>query len=339
VISDDLFLTLPQWVAGTVRDIETDEPVTGVEINFSTAERNRNEVVTDANGQYKLFVTARVVDLRCDGSSDRYYPETDKISLTVAEGHALEHIDFVVRSARQYRGQVIMPTGEPVADLPILANVHWSCATVSNLKRIEEARRKWRKTVPYEKREAKSPPKQPSSLIDGAGIGNTFRLKTDRQGHFLGYMRRWIRRDWDEAIDVIVIARLPDHSMGAMAVRKWTTIHPEFSPIQVTLLPTATANFTIVDPNGQPINEAKPQVASWLFDYIFMSDAPQDAEPKFKSLGEGRYRATGLIPGWDYEVFAQVAGYKCPQGLRVLAKQGENVDAGILHLQLNTLEP
>ena len=266
VISDDLFLTLPQWVAGTVRDIETDEPVTGVEINFSTAERNRNEVVTDANGQYKLFVTARVVDLRCDGRSDRYYPETDKISLTVAEGHAIEHIDFVVRSARQYRGQVIMPTGESVADLPILANVHWSRATVSNLKRIEEARRKWRKTV-----------LRGIDRAGLAGIGNTFRLKTDRQGHFLGYMRQWIRRDWDEAIDVIVIARLPDHSMGAMAVRKWTTIHPEFSPIQVTLLPTTTANFTIVDPNGQPINEAKPQAASWLFDYIVMSDAPQDA--------------------------------------------------------------
>jgi HEAT repeat protein len=58
---------------------------------------------------------------------------------------------------------------------------------------------------------------------------------------------------------------------------------------------------------------------------------PEQTQPRFEELGGGRYRATGLVPGWSYLLSAEAKGYR-DLGIsnlmrRITVRSGETVVA------------
>jgi len=129
-----------------------------------------------------------------------------------------------------------------------------------------------------------------------------------------------------------VIVRSTDKGLGSVKIVQTTTIDPPPEPVEVTLAQSAAADFQVSDPDGRPLSDAKPGVHSWLFDYVSIGFDIPEVAPDFANLGGGRYRATGLIPQWDYRLRARAEGYKCRKELKVVARPGETVDAGTLAL-------
>lgn len=353
----DLHLKLPS-LSGTVADADTGKPAGGVGINFSTV-NNREGVVTDGNGRFLLYVLPRKVDLYCSGTYDRYYPgtpirkadpnagpasrgadsssdESGSVKVDVKAGMAVQGVDFQVRSAPPFSGRVLLPDGKPAAGVPLLAMLRWSRSTVQEGKRIAEARARRAARVQAGAAPAPAPPPRNARAGRGglmeAGVGMDFRMKTDAQGQFHGYMRRPSETNKDEAIDIIVLVRTPDEASGGMAILQTTTIDPPPGPIEVRLAATAQAEFQVVNPDGQSLPEAKPTSGSVLFGYIVFGYDIKEIQPRFTPLGQGRFRASGLVPGWDYRVRAEAAGFRCPRELPVVAQADQKVDAGTLVL-------
>ena len=90
---DHLFLKYPQSIAGTVRDAETGQPISGAMINFSMMDGKRRWIATDAQGRYRLYVLARNVTLRCDGS-DRYSADSSSERQVAVEDNRETAVDF-----------------------------------------------------------------------------------------------------------------------------------------------------------------------------------------------------------------------------------------------------
>ena len=332
----DLHLKLPS-LGGTVTDVDTGKPVSGAEINFSTI-NNGEAILTDENGRFLLYVLPRKVNLYCNGTSGRYYPVTPGKEVSVKAGQNVAGVDFAIRSAKPFSGQVLLPDGKPAANFPVLAMVDWSRGWAEDSKRLDEARKRRQARIrngaekaPYETTENRGGGL--SGRLDDRGIGCSFFLKTDAQGRFQGYLRRpETGLHYDEAIAIVLIARSDDKTLGAFKAIQTTTIDPPPEPASVTLSKTATAEFEIYDTNGLPVSNAKPWARLWLFGFINIGrDIPQVA-PDFVNLGHGRYRATGLVPQFDYRLRAEAEGYRCDTERKVVANPGEKVDAGRLVL-------
>ncbi|MAE61649.1 MAG: hypothetical protein CMJ49_09875, partial [Planctomycetaceae bacterium] len=309
VRADDLCLTLPQSLGGTVRDTETGKPVAGARINFSTGRtRNRNGIQTDSNGQYRLYVDPRKVSLYSVGTRDRWIPvdftarHGDEREVQVGPGQQVRDVDFTVRSAPPYEGRVLMPDGRSAAGAAVSMTISWHGDG-------------------------------PGGWRDGMGSGRTHRLTTDAEGRFTGYLRRPMYADWDETIKVCAIARTDDGALAAVAFANASTTDPRVDAMELRLVPTGAAEFNVVDTAGTPVSGAKVRFrgrhgasgtrsrGGWL-DY---SRAPLGLE----SLGGGRYRATGLVSGFKYEFATGVRNVQWSRP-SVLIASGETLDAGTL---------
>ena len=337
VRADELYVKRPQGLSGTVRDAEG-RPVGGASLYFSTADAkgNRAAATTDGKGRFCLYTLPRDVALYCEGTHDRYYPTTGERTLTIRRGEVRADVDFVVLGAPSFRGRVLRGDGKPAANLTVLAMMHWSRASVQDGRRIAEARKR-RDASTRDGREPQRPKLKPHVSPGwgesgfSAGIGKHFRLPTDEQGRFRGYLRRPFAGDRDEAIDVVVVTRLADRSQAGMAIVQTTTLDPSPPAIDVKLRPTGSAVFRVVNPDGKPVAEAKPGCRLELSGRSF-GHGIAEAAPVLKALGGGRCRATGLVEGWRYGLYASAKGYRCPSQLRVTAKAGKHVDAGTLRL-------
>jgi len=335
VRASDLCVSRPQSVSGVVRDVATGKPVAGVGINFSTtdAKGNRDEVTTDAQGRFRLYVVPREVELHCEGT-DRYYAEARNKTVTVKAGQHLGDVDLMVQSAPAIAGRILLPRGKAAGNLDVDCMVHWSWSTVQDQKRIAEAKERKAKrqpspdegkSRPFERREGPRPFSLPPGAIE------MFRVKTDREGRFPCYLRQPFGFDRDAAVNIVIHTRLADHSLAGLKVMETTTIDPLPDHVELKLAPTGAAVFTVVNPDGRPINDAKPSTST-VMGGIGWASTPPRALPRFEALGNGRYRATGLIPGWGYGISATAEGYRCRSGLSGVVKPGDTLDAGTLKL-------
>ena len=283
VRADDLFATLPQSISGTVIDVDSGKPVAGADINFSTADRNRQSIKTDGKGRYRLFVTPREVDLYCHGTADRYDPPEQQHRVAVGAGKHVMKIDFQVKSAPPFTGLVVYPDGKPARGAPVLVKV-----------------------------------RRPPLPVGGFGdldAHKEYRLTTDNEGRFSGYMlgarnraTAAIAGDFNaEArkaapVELTVIARSLDHSMGGVVEGK-TTAKDDFrlEPLKLVLTRSASILFRVVDPDSKPIENA----------VVIASDGWDRAlGGPVKHVGNGKYLMMGMIPGLEYHLSVHSTGYR-----------------------------
>lgn len=334
VRAGDLYLSRPQSISGVVRDVATREPVAGVGINFSTADAkgNRAAVTTDAQGRFRLYVVPREVELHCEGTADRYYPETKGKTVTVKASQHLGDVDFVVLNAPAFTGRILLPDGKPAGNLDVYGDVHWSWGSVQDQQRIADAKKRKGNRQPSPD-EGKLRPfvGEDFGRSMGPGFGQGFHRKTDKEGRFQAYLRQPSLTDRDAAVDIILFTRLADHSLAGMKVVQTTTLDPPPDPVELKLVPTGVAVFTVVNPDGQPIDDAKPRTSTMMRN-VYWGATPPRVQPRFEASGSGRYRASGLIPGWGYGISATAEGYRCRSGLSAVVKPGDTLDAGTLRL-------
>jgi len=333
VRAGDLYRSRPQSISGVVKDAATGKPVAGVEINFSTADAkgNRNAVTTDARGRFRLYVVPREVELRCEGTADRHYPETGPKTITVEAGQHVGDVDFAVLGAPGFRGRILLPSGKPAGHLDVYGDVVWSWGSVQDQQRIAEAKKRKGNRQPS-RDEGKLRPfvEEGFGRSMGPGFGRGFQRKTDKEGRFQTYLRQPWLTDRDTAVDIIIHARLADHSLAGMKVVQTTTIDPPPDAVELKLVPTGAAVFTVVNPDGQPVADAWASTST-VMGYRH-SDTPTQVRPRFEALGSGRYRATGLVPDWGYRISATAEGYRCRRNLPAVVEPGQTLDAGTLRL-------
>lgn len=270
VRAGDLFATLPQSLSGTVTDVDTGKPVAGAELNFSTADRNRDSVKTDDKGRFRLFVTPRDVDICCNGTDERYEPSEQRHLVGVGEGKHVNGTDLKVKSAPPFTGLVVNPDGKPAKAANVLVEMRWASPAGGGFGELNTGRDRW--------------------------------FKTDAEGRFTGYLRG---SRGTTAVDLKVFARPLDHTTGGVATAK-TTAKDEYrlDPIKVTLARSANILVRVVDPDGKGVPDSGVLASTHLWrDWSGLGGAVKD-------LGDGKYLVMGLIPGVEYHVWANPPGLR-----------------------------
>ena len=329
VWADDLYVSQPQSVSGVVRDLETGKPVAGVGVYFSTADRNRDWIPTDAQGRFRLYAAPREVELLCAGTRERYYAEPERKTITVQAGQHL-NVDYEVLSAPAFAGRILLPSGKPAANLDVCCIVQW-CSALAQDKRIAEAQERRRNRPPslYENKFRRF---LAEDLRTGGSPGAVgFPARTDHEGRFQVYLRQTRLTDEYSTIEITIYARTADQSLALMKLVETTTVDSPPDSVELKLVPTGVAEFMVVDPDGQPIADTKLDTRTVKFG-VSSQRTPPLAQPRFEALGDGRYRATGLISGWGYGIFAKAEGYRCRNQLHETVEPGETLDWGTLRL-------
>jgi hypothetical protein len=226
VWTDDLYLTLPQSISGTVTDADSGKPVPGAHLHSSTADRNWDSVSTDNLGRYCLFVAPREVQISCFGTNDRYYASDRREKINVVASQNIKGKNFKLKSAPTFTGQVVFPDGKPVQGLKLRVFVEF-----------------------------------PANLSRGASfaIGRYFELKTDDSGQFVGYMVSPSPfGHYEGPVELRAVTRLPDCSMGGLTRGK-THSKKEYriDPLKIVLAKTASVKFRVVDLDRKPLINAK----------------------------------------------------------------------------------
>jgi protocatechuate 3,4-dioxygenase beta subunit len=273
VQADDLFVQLPQSLSGTVTDADTGKPVAGAEINFSTADRNRQGVTTDSRGRYRLFVTPRDVDLYCSGTADRYGEAEQRHQVAVGAGKHIKDIDFKVKCAPPFTGLVVLPDGKPAKGVDVLVEIRWV-------------------------------PLIPAGGFGGVACGGDYRLKTDDEGQFRGYMRGVLGQGGAKTVDLKATARPLDHRTGGTVSAKTTALDEyRLDPMKIVLARSAGFLVHVLDPDGRPVRNAQVTASS----YPGWDDG---LGGPVKHVGDGKYLMTGLIPGFKYRVTVAAPGLR-----------------------------
>jgi RNA polymerase sigma factor (sigma-70 family) len=273
VKAEDLYLEMPQSVSGTVTDADSGEPVSGADINFSTADGNRTGIRTDAAGRYRLFVKAREVDLQCQGTPERYEESRQRRRVTVEAAKHLRGVDFKVKSGPPFSGSVVMPDGKPAKGAEVRVETRWM--------------------------------RSHGAPLGGLMGGRDFRLTADDEGRFRGYMvgaRGGADRVRAATVELTVVVLLVDHTAGGV-VRVKTTDDDEYSldPLKVVLAKSSGFRVRVLDPDGKPVTDAEV-IATHPAGWNFGLSGP------VKNVEEGKYQMTGLIPGLEYHVVVRAAG-------------------------------
>jgi hypothetical protein len=288
--AEDLYLKLPQSISGTIRDVVTRKPVAGVGIHFSTADRNWDSIVTDARGNFRLFVVPRKITVQGTGSPERYYalgspaangkvPEHD-----IKAGEHLDHIDFTVRSAPRFAGRLLGADGQPARGVLTYLVISWERADGQN----------------------------------DAVRGGDFSLaaeftrlnKTDEIGEFSGYARRPFQPPGqNRQLKITLLARTPDGKWGLYTQRLLPLLDKDFFIGHFKLLPTTSAELHVHDEAGKPLKGAVPGIAAMVGESYYL-ELPLPAQPVFETLGQGNFRARGLLPSMSYFFSAKLPGYQ-----------------------------
>ncbi|MFI4860039.1 MAG: M56 family metallopeptidase [Phycisphaerales bacterium JB063] len=317
VRTSDLYTDTSCTITGRVTDAETGEGVAGARVRVSTTDRNRASVRTDEQGRYRLHTVARDVVIECDENRPRYYAptptetrpaNTPRRELTgLAEGQAVGGVDFAVYEAPSYSMRFEMPDGSPARGLEVYV-----------LKMY----------TPIE------PLVGEGVVIGGMRIlGNEDRLRTDADGRVTGHLLSVHGREQPAEIEITVITRTDDQRYAVSLKMKTTTDAAPPEDLLLTLQPCGSAEFKIVGPEQEIIEQPRLSAqADYLGWHTFMPDSVPAIRPTFTPLGDGRYRATGLIPGWRYGFGASAEGYRTRRELRVDIEPGDHLDAGDLQL-------
>ena len=341
IAAADLYANPTCTVSGTVRDAETGKGVPNAVVMVRAPGERYSFLEADDQGRCRLRVFPGEVEIACGGTCDRYLPDNQEPrKIALKAGQAVKEVDFTITSAPAFSGRVVMPDGTPPANMPVLVMVDWSNAFSQHEKRIAEARVRREERIKAGKQ---APPPQKrmqkaAEAWDSCFFTKRLPLKTDADGRVAGYLRlpgielEPVLLDVDFALDLVFVVRTGDERQAALKIIQTTTIDPPPQPVEIKLAQSAAAEFVVCNPDGVALADAKAGAFSWLFDYYNMGDSVPEAAPDFVNLGSGRYRAAGLVPQWDYRIHADANGCKCRSELKVIAKPGQTVDAGVLML-------
>jgi hypothetical protein len=281
----DVHLTLPQCISGTVRD-ESNRPVPGATISFTTAAMSRSEIKTDVNGHYRLYTPPRKVSIQCEGTSDRYYPSdpTGDKSIPVPAGQEVGGTDFKVVSAPKVTGEVVFPDGKKApAGVDVWVLVSW----------------------------------QDARLARGISVGGLIynsnvcaRVKTDANGNFTAYLRKRYGHDIsapEEQLESITACSWsPDGRLGGFARLSGPELPTAESCLRISLSHVGSAIVKVVDPDGKPVTGAKVLAKPVSFSFSFIGESSL----AFEEIGQGRYCIERLVPKLDYRYYVKAEGFQ-----------------------------
>jgi len=301
----DLYQQLPQGISGTVRNKDTGQPVAGATVNFLAIDRLRRSVRTDSEGRYRLYVPPRTIPLHCEGTAEQFCPvEMGDRHIRVGQGEHVENIDFLVRSAPSFTGQVVFGDGSKAPEgVEVRAYLHWR-------------------------------DKRPR---EGAIIGCMMAwtevqyMKTDESGAFMGYFRVPDHLQDSENYEVLVTAcaRMPDASKGGARSVTTEAANPNVGEMKIVLEKTGSAEFRVVGPDGQGVTGLEVICEHW----VKVNDG---LRATVTEIGGGRYRAGRLIPGLEYRCWVQAKDYR-QEYIRtikpIVVRPGQHVQAPDIELE------
>ena len=205
-------------------------------------------------------------------------------------------------------GRVLNPDGTPAKDANVFLSVIWPFTGGGNMQRID----------------------YPD-------------VKTDDEGRFRGYMRRFGRGGPAQvsdqtAVSIEAYAWLPDLSLGGVGRVEARWGEPLARPLEVKLEKTGTVVLRVVSEDGMPVANAYIAVdaaGSHTGSVAFRPAGAQRRGPSVVYTGDGRYRIAGLIPG----LVLRFARPRWDRGERleirdIEVKPGQTIDAGELRLEL-----
>lgn len=352
--AQDLYTKTTSVIEGVVTDLQTGQAIAGVSIYIRTMDGNQTTVQTDANGAYRLNLIAREVIVYCDGTHDRYYAppikprkadgadEADGIegdtnlrsrTFTTKPGEVIQDVDFQLRSAKAFTGTLLLPDGQPAANLEVFGSVNWSIDHAAQQRIAKALQAREQRIAAGLEPPVLDQEEEDVFFRNGfSGVGSYHFLTTDENGRLTGYLRRPDHfMHGETSIDVHLVARTADLRFAGNAFIQSTTVDPPPAAIKATLEPCATAELTLVDPDGKQVTQAALKTTALHKDdssgRLYMR-----AQPVFESLGNGRYRMTGLVGDWEYGITADAEGYRCKQPLILLAESGKHHEPGELRL-------
>lgn len=220
--AEDLYLERPQSFAGTVRDTEG-HPVAGALMCFFEAASPEYQLhaSTDADGKYRMYVVPRTIHGGCYGTSDRYEISPQK-EVAVAAGQTVTGVDFTVKSAPPFHGQVVLPDGKPARNAELQVDLTDDAEPQGG-------------PLPYYRR---------------------FRPQVNDEGGFTGYLLDPFGRSCRSAVSLKVVACLPDRSLAGTtsAVAPKNAAPPK---LKVVLVPVASVTVRVVSTDAKAINNAE----------------------------------------------------------------------------------
>jgi hypothetical protein len=307
---EDLYMTQPQSVSGTVLDVDTKEPVGGVQINFHDAERRSGIVKTDPMGRYKVYVPAGQVTVECKGTQERYFPVEAGAGrlVVVAPGTGATGINFNVRSAPKFVGLVKLAGGKAAHGADVEVSFEWQT------------------------KDGRS-----SVAIDGEPY---VRLETDAEGRFEGYIRCTNQNDLSAKPNLRIKASTTDRSMGCATLVEAASVG--LGPINLTLRKAANAIIEFADDKGDGIDKVDIKVlrVRYVKRQTGMSYGRwPDADVTSRYLGNGKYELAGLVPGQEYSFVFWAGGYDCRaasqklMGQKHIPEPGRTIDLGRFKLK------
>jgi hypothetical protein len=268
---EDICLSLPQSIRGTVRNSKTGDPVgAGVRINNNNSSVPMRSLRTDANGRYCFYVTPGSYKLVCMGSEDRYYGAYDSESregkirtVSVEAGQVVEGIDLEAEEAQAYSGVVELPDGQAVAGAEVFVRAQWH-----------------------------QDPNKPIIIDSGYGGPDYMkvRLEADERGRFVGYLRRptgMPEREADELINIQVVARSSDGSMSGFSTVRTKKSKGVADPIRIVLSKSGSTTFRLIESDGRGI--AKAFVRGEFKKGDLHISFAKDLAELIEDLGDGNY--------------------------------------------------
>ncbi|VTR96857.1 sigma-70 family rna polymerase sigma factor : Uncultured bacterium genome assembly Metasoil_fosmids_resub OS=uncultured bacterium PE=4 SV=1: Sigma70_r2: Sigma70_r4_2: CarboxypepD_reg: HEAT_PBS: HEAT_2 [Gemmata massiliana] len=307
--AEDLFIELPQSVSGTVIDADTGKPVPGASLNFPTADGNRDGLITDADGRYRLFVAPRKIDIYCNGTAVRYNKADQPQTVDVSADKHVAGIDFKIASAPKFTGQVLLPDGKLAKGVEVVVEVRCT----------------------------------PLNVPPGGGVYDGFdrsiHLTSDAEGNFTGHMVGARPNSNVRVVGLLAIARRPDRTFsGVASVRTSPQDGYRVDPLKIVLAEPASARVRVLNPDGEPITNANmvlshhpPRDADQT--NIVYASGSSDQHGPVKHTGAGKYTIAGLVPGLTYSLEVRAPGYQLGNHSKTFVlKSGEIHEIGEIRL-------
>lgn len=304
---DDLYNEHPCTVKGVVTDAETGKGIPGYYVGVSTSNRGSTSFVTDENGAYRIHTVSQEVTVECDGDMVRYYgpvgeAEQDNKPLGIRTvklkpGQTIEGIDFKLQPAPAYSMRLVMPNGKPAVGVPVHVSKMYSML---------------------------EPILQEGHFRSFGSIGNWDILVTDQDGWIRGHLRSLHGAEQRASIEITVMARTKDLQYGFTQRIKTTTDDPPPTELRLEMVRCGTAEFRVVDPDEKVIRDATIGATPVYQGHNYGGSMIEQTRLRFVPLEDGRFRASGLIPGWEYELRASAEGYRALRGPRINIDPGEH---------------
>ncbi len=318
-------------VAGRVLDAQTRQPVPKASVQLTYETQNGGYATTDEQGRYRFNLLPRTCKLDCSGAGEQYYPAEPQ-TLTLVEGQHLENVDILVKSAPGIDVQVVNADGSAAAGVATFTTIYWM-HDFSARATLSATRARLGLPAVAAGSDIVTDP------IDPNGMGAFRRGTTDATGHLRVYLLRHREFKGDEVIQIQMLAQNADQTRAGMLQVETTTLDPTLPPAQqLRLAPTASVEFTILDGQDQPAVDGQPDYFFRIGqrDWSVFKDSLayyNVGHPVFVNLGQGKFRAEGLIPGVEYTL---QAAESLPTPMRdviaVTPKPGDKITGKVLRL-------